>query len=302
MGESATVAAATEWLWHLAEGHAALESHHHDAAAEHFRALSRVFPDNLHAALQGAKASAARGDHHAAAAAFQRCRAADPHCVTAMDSYAELLYEHFGGGHDDDANDAAAADPAGLGGFGVLSAGFGFGSHGPSPQLSQLVNDLLATDSNRPESWAAAAMYWESRGESARALGYAERALRLDSLHTAAHVIKGQLCLRLKRADAAVGAFKQALALRPSMRCYAGLVAGYLLSHRHKEALAAAKEALRLMPDSPHALALLGDVHGKQPEGGGGGGGADRARRAYEAALALDPSAVGTPYTLNPKP
>jgi anaphase-promoting complex subunit 7 len=125
-----------------------------------------------------------------------------------------------------------------------------------------------------------------------RALGYADRALRLDDRHAASHVIKGQLCLRLKRADAAVGAFKKALALSPSMRSYSGLVAGYLLLNRQKEALSAAKEALRLMPDSPHALALLGDVHGKTPEGG------DRARRAYEQALKLDPTSAGVVIAL----
>ena len=70
-------------------------------------------------------------------------------------------------------------------------------------------------------------------------------------------VPRAQLCLRLKRADPAVGAFKKALALSPSVKSYAGLVAGYLLLNRQKEALSAAKEALRLMPDSPHALALL---------------------------------------------
>ena len=103
-----------------------------------------------------------RGDHHAAAAAFQRCRAADPHCVTGMDAYSELLYEHFGCGTKE-GDDASAGDPGGLGGFGVLSAGFGFGANGPSPKLNQLTHALLNTDSNRPESWAAAAMFWESR-------------------------------------------------------------------------------------------------------------------------------------------
>ena len=278
------------WLWHLAGGHAAFQSQDHAAAASHFDALDRRFPGNLHAALHGAKTAAARGDHHAALAAFQRCRAADQHCVTGMDAYAELLYEHFGG--QDEGGDGEAKGAGMLGGFGVLSAGFSVGPRGPSPELNQLTHDLLNTDNNRPESWVAAAMYWESRGESARALGYAERALRLDDHHVASHVIKGQLCLRLKRAENAVGAFKRALHLSPSMRSYAGLVAGYLLLRRHKEALSAAKEALRLMPDSAIALALLGDVHSKQPEG------LDRARRSYEQALKLDPTLVGVVLAL----
>ena len=93
----------------------------------------------------------------------------------------------------DDAAAAAASDPGGLGGFGVLSAGFGFGSNGPSTELNQLTHDLLNADSARPEPWAAAAMYWESRGEPLRALSYADRALRLDDRHAPSHVIKGQV-------------------------------------------------------------------------------------------------------------
>ena len=107
-----------------------------------------------------------------------------------------------------------------------------------------------------------------------------------------AYLIKGQLSLGLKRADAAVAAFKKAQALSPSMRSYAGLVAGYLLLSRHKEALSSAKEALRVMPNSAHAMSLLGDVHARQPEGG------DRARRAFEQALRLDPAAASVVLSL----
>ena len=71
---------------------------------------------------------------------------------------------------------AADAD-AHTGGFGVLSTGFGFpGEMGPSAGLARLARDLSTTDSDRPESWAASAMYWSSKGDSTRALDHAERA------------------------------------------------------------------------------------------------------------------------------
>jgi anaphase-promoting complex subunit 7 len=72
---AAAKAAATGWLWRLAEGHAALASHDNDAAVVHFTQLSNMFPDNLHAGLARAAAEAARGDHAAAAHLFARCRA-----------------------------------------------------------------------------------------------------------------------------------------------------------------------------------------------------------------------------------
>ena len=79
-------------------------------------------------------------------------------------------------------------------------------------------------------------------------------------MHVAAHVAKGYLNLKSKRANEAIGAFKRALQLAPDMRNYAGLVAGYLLLSRVKEATATAKEAVRLMPNSALSHALLGDV------------------------------------------
>ena len=113
-------------------------------------------------------------------------------------------------------------------------------------------------------------------------------------MHVAAHVAKGYLNLKSKRANEAIGAFKRALQLAPDMRNYAGLVAGYLLLSRVKEATATAKEAVRLMPNSALSHALLGDVeahfaglsHGQSQAG-------DKARKCYGKSLKLDPGAAG---------
>ena len=96
---------------------------------------------------------------------------------------------------------------------------------GPSAGLARLARDLSTTDSDRPESWAASAMYWSSKGDSTRALDHAERALRADDRHAGALLVKGHVCLSLRRADAAASAFRRATALAPSVVSYAGLVA-----------------------------------------------------------------------------
>ena len=78
----------------------------------------------------------------------------------------------------------------------------------------------------------------------------------------------------------------------------AGLVAGYLLQRRRKEALAAAKEALALAPGSALARALVGDAYlarGAQNAPSGASASADakaraeKARKHFQAALALRP-------------
>ena len=83
------------------------------------------------------------------------------------------MYEHFPDAGKSQANVDREDGP--LGGFGVLSHGFGFGSNGPSMELNALVNNLLENSRDRAESWSAAALYWESRGENDKALTYAER-------------------------------------------------------------------------------------------------------------------------------
>ena len=99
------------------------------------------------------------------------------------------------------------------------------------------------------------------------------------------------MCLSLRRADAAASAFRRATALT-SVVSYAGLVASYVLQRRLKEAMVAAKEAIRIAPNSAKATALLGDVHRRSIDG------LDRARKAYEQSLRVDSSDAGVTTSL----
>ena len=295
------------WLHHLAEAHGAARSHRLEAAASHLRRLDEIFPDDPRVWCQLARVHRDRGDVQEAADCYRRCVRSDPCVVDGMDAFAALLYEHF-----PDAGKSVAhlddEDGGSLGGFGVLSHGFGFGSNGPSVELNALVNNLLENAPGRAESWSAAALYWESRGDAEKALSFAERASDIDDQHVTAHVTKGYLSLKCKRADAAVYAFKRALQLAPATRTYAGLVASYLILGRIKEATATAKECARAAPNASASHALLGDVEAYCARHGGGGHGAhatsaaqghrDRARRFYEQSLKLDPSCAGVAAAL----
>jgi hypothetical protein len=44
--------------------------------------------------------------------------------------------------------------------------------------LRELVRDSLEANTESPESWIAAAVYWSARGHVTKALGYADKALR----------------------------------------------------------------------------------------------------------------------------
>ena len=243
----------------------------------------------------------------------ERARDADPHAVAGCDRHAELLYEHFpdpdatngSGSHAaiKTALDRASEDDGGFtGGFGVLSGGFGISSRGASSALSRLARDALESDPTRPEPWVAAALYQVSKGSNVRALDYAQRAIALDDRCVAAHVVRGHVCLRLRKPDASASSFRAARRLAPgALKPLAGLVAGYLLTPgREKEALSAAKEALAMAPNDARAHALLGDAakgggfHASNRGGGGARASEGRARGgAHERSLRIEPNDPG---------
>ncbi|KAH9683317.1 Anaphase-promoting complex subunit 7 [Citrus sinensis] len=143
-------------------------------------------------------------------------------------------------------------------------------------KLSKLVHDLLSIDPSRPEVFVALSVLWERKDERG-ALSYAE---------------KGNLLLSMKRPEAAVIAFRGAQELRPDLRSYQGLVHSYLQFSKVKEALYAAREAMKAMPQSAKALKLVGDVHASNASG------REKAKKFYESALRLEPGYLGAALAL----
>ncbi|KAG4126622.1 hypothetical protein ERO13_D10G168100v2 [Gossypium hirsutum] len=143
-------------------------------------------------------------------------------------------------------------------------------------KLNKLVHDLLSIDPTRPEVFVALSVLWERKDERG-ALSYAE---------------KGNLLLALKRPESAVMAFRGAQELRADLRSYQGLVHSYLAFSKVKEALYAAREAMKAMPQSAKALKLVGDVHASNS------GGREKAKKFYESALRLEPGYLGAALAL----
>ena len=90
-----------------------------------------------------------------------------------------------------------------------MSHGFGFGSNGPSVELNALVNNLLENAPARAESWSAASLYWESRGDARRCVRRAIVRHRRSTRHRARHQgvpepqvqARGPRCTRSKGAS-----------------------------------------------------------------------------------------------------
>ncbi|GAB2266466.1 Anaphase-promoting complex subunit 7, partial [Dionaea muscipula] len=246
----------SRWLQCYVEAQCCIASNYYKGGLEILADLLQRFPNNVHILLEIAKVEAIIGKNDEAIVNFERARSIDPHIVTYMDEYAMLL--------------KIKSD---------LS------------KLNKLVHDLLNIDPTRPEVFVALSVLWERKDERA-ALSYAEKSTRIDERHIPGYIMKGNLALSLNRPEEAVAAFRAAQELRPDLRSYQGLVRSYLGFAKVKEALYAAREAMKAMPQSSKALKLVGDVHASVPSG------REKAKKFYESALRLDPAYLGAALAL----
>ncbi|PON88273.1 N-terminal acetyltransferase A, auxiliary subunit [Trema orientale] len=246
----------SRWLQRYVEAQCCIASNDYKGGLELFTDLLQRFPNNIHLLLEIAKVEAIIGKNDEAIMNFEKARSIDPYLVTYMDEYAMLL---------------------------KIKSDFS--------KLNKLVHDLLVTDPTRPEVFVALSVLWEKKDERG-ALSYAEKSIRIDERHIPGYIMKGNLLLTTKRAETAVIAFRVAQELRPDIRSYQGLVHSYLALNKIKEALYAAREAMKAMPQSAKALKLVGDVHASNS------GGREKAKKFYESALRLEPGYLGAALAL----
>ncbi|CAI5457413.1 unnamed protein product, partial [Closterium sp. Yama58-4] len=113
-------------------------------------------------------------------------------------------------------------------------------------------------------------------------------ALQLDDHHFPALLAKGAILLQAERsesaavASAAAAIFRRAYTQKQDLRVFQGLVRAYLCIPKLKEAIAAAREAVKAFPNSASALSLLGEVYLQHSDS------RDKARKVFEAALRMD--------------
>ncbi|XP_062174970.1 anaphase-promoting complex subunit 7 [Alnus glutinosa] len=246
----------SRWLQRYVEAQCCVASNDYKGGLEHFADLLLRFPNNIHLLLEIAKIEAIIGKNDEAIMNFEKARLIDPYVVTYMDEYAMLL---------------------------KMKSDYS--------KLNKLAHDLLSIDPTRPEVFVTLSVMWERKDERV-ALSYADKSIRIDERHIPGYILKGNLLLTAKQAEAAVVAFRGALELRPDIRSYQGLVHSYLAFSKTKEALYAAREAMKAMPQSAKALKLVGDVHASNSSG------REKAKKFYESALRLEPGYLGAALAL----
>ncbi|XP_021290696.1 anaphase-promoting complex subunit 7 [Herrania umbratica] len=246
----------SRWLQRYVEAQCCIASNDYKGGLELFTELLQRFPNNIHILLEMAKVEAIIGKNDEAVMNFEKVRSIDPYVMTYMDEYAMLL---------------------------KMKSDYS--------KLNKLAHDLLSIDPTRPEVFVALSVLWERKDERG-ALSYAEKSIKIDERHIPGYIMKGNLLLSLKRPEAAVMAFRGAQELRADLRSYQGLVHSYLAFSKVKEALYAAREAMKAMPQSAKALKLVGDVHASNS------GGREKAKKFYESALRLEPGYLGAALAL----
>ncbi|XP_041006837.1 anaphase-promoting complex subunit 7 isoform X2 [Juglans microcarpa x Juglans regia] len=246
----------SRWLQRYVEAQCCIASNDYKGGLELFSDLLQRFPNNIHLLLEIAKIEAIIGKNDEAIMNFEKARSIDPYIVTYMDEYAMLLK-----------------------------------TKSDYLKLNKLAHDLLSIDPTKPEVFVTLSVLWERKDERG-ALSYAEKGIQIDERHIPGYIMKGNLLLTAKRAEAAVIAFRGAQELRPDIRSYQGLVHSYLSLSKTKEALYAAREAMKAMPQSAKALKLVGDVHASNSSG------REKAKKFYESALRLEPGYLGAALAL----
>eukprot|EP00949_MAST-11_sp_MAST-11-sp1_P003902 g3902.t1 len=152
-------------------------------------------------------------------------------------------------------------------------------------RLNRLTHWMLRVDKEKPQPWIAAALYAMLRGDSEKAIGYANQAISVGASNDRSHCAKGHALLMSKDASSidAVSSFKKAHAIRPSKASFKGLVDAYLLEDSNSLAAAVAREAMQVMPSSALSFVLLGTVCIRSPHLQG------KAKAAFKRALTIDP-------------
>jgi anaphase-promoting complex subunit 7 len=222
-------------------------------ALDAFTKMERKYSNNIYLLLQIAALHLQTSDEVNAERTFERIRNVDDCCMEKMDEYAHLLQKR-----------------------------------GAESALNSLASEMLELDDKRPEPWVILSLYQYTRHDNEKAVSFVDKAISLDQRHSFAHRIKGIILLSDNAPDKAAASFFHANELSRDVASYEGLVECYLARHQYKEAVCMAREAIEIAPRDFRAVTLVGLAlsHAKPNEG------RDRAKRAFQKALKLDPSAL----------
>jgi len=241
-----------EWLPTFFKAHACILSKDYPKRVLTFTALNQQAglsgnPDLLCDLAESCYRSA---DISTAMQHFNTLHLQDPHWLKGMDLYAYLLSED---GH-----------PA---------------------ELEKLATHLFSISEVHAEPWTAMGYHAKCNGDYTKAVYLAAKAVELDSFNNQALLLKGASLRMLGEAKVAVSHFKHALKLAPNrLEPYREIMNCYIQENRKNEAVAVAKNAVRILGSYPDSLALYASALMSDP------GSYDKVIKITEQALALDPN------------
>lgn len=157
--------------------HAVLEIHSAtDALQDSINELITLFPNSLYLQGQRALINYHLREFDAAEEIFDQMAEVDPYRLDDIDTYSNILY--------------------------VMEK---------KAKLSQLAQRYTELDKNRPEVCCLVGNYYSLRADHIRAVGYFQRALRLDKEYLSAWTLMGHEYVELKNTHAAIEAYRRAL-------------------------------------------------------------------------------------------
>ncbi|KAG7385987.1 Anaphase promoting complex subunit 7 [Phytophthora pseudosyringae] len=250
------------WMQKFVAAHMDAERGNYRTAVNSFNAVDRVFPKNLYCLLRKAALEVDQELIHQAHVTFKRARQVDDLNLSYMDCYANCLRKG-----------------------------------NSRTNLNDLVQELFQISSTCAESWLAAAYYNDVKGDHETALQFSERAIAERHRHAPAHLLRGEVLLRMHRPQPALKAFWTACRLTRSLEAYTGIITSYcdlyaVGVNRFKEAFATAKSVVRLFPQKAQSFVLFGSVLALSSEH------REQARQALQKALSMEPRKLSTNFAL----
>ena len=191
--------------------------------------LTSVFPGSLWLLSQSALLHYHLRDYDQAQSLFQDIRARDPHRVSHMDIYSNILYVK-----EDRAN------------------------------LSHLAHALSKIDKFAPETCCVIGNYYSLKGQHDRSILYFQRALRLHKGYSSAYTLMGHEYIELRNTAAAIECYRKAVDLSAlDYRAWYGLGQTYEMLHLYQYGLYYFQKAAALRPDDARMWCAVGNCHHK---------------------------------------
>ena len=206
-------------------GYVLRELQQHAEAMEIFDSLEHMFPNSKHVLSEKALISYHTRDFDESQELFEQLRELDPHRLTTMDTYSNILY----------VKEERSA-------------------------LSFLAHNAIENNKYCPETCCIVGNYYSLKAYHEKAVLYFRRALKLDPEYLSAWTLMGHEYVEMKNTPAAIEAYRHAVDINPrDYRAWYGLGQTYEILQMNYYALHYYRKASTLRPYDSRMWTALGN-------------------------------------------